>query len=114
MIRQTLFHLSCLLCFTMCNVGFVYAEESASPSCGEENCHGLTVKCGQQPVVACNEVYGLGDKCRRHVQCRTVEGKCMAIESEEFQKCKKCVEACKKKESPDDPAKVFSCEAQCE
>jgi hypothetical protein len=38
----------------------------------------------------------------------------MAIEAEEFHKCKKCVEDCKKKDSPEDPTMVLNCEALCE
>jgi hypothetical protein len=103
-----------LLFLSISSLALVYAEESASPACGEENCHGLPVKCGPQPIEACTMRYELGDRCRQYVHCTTVEGRCMAIEAEEFHKCKKCVEDCKKKDSPEDPTMVLNCEALCE
>jgi len=111
--RRINLYLRLLLSFVVISPCCIQAEEPVSSSCGVENCHGLTVKCGPHPVEACSMMYELGDKCRQHVRCETVEGKCVALESEEFHKCRTCVEQCRKKESPDDPAKVFSCEAEC-
>lgn len=81
--------------------------------CGVENCHGLDVVCGSNPVFMCTQEYLIGDKCRKYVTCENIDGKCSRIEDPQFFECKSCVEDCIKKYSTDSSMRIFECEAEC-
>jgi hypothetical protein len=79
--------------------------------CGMQNCHGLEISCGPNPVEMCDMMYQMGDNCRQYARCETIEGECRLIKDSKFEECKKCVEECLEKNS--DPADQFSCESGC-
>lgn len=81
--------------------------------CGRENCHGLEIKCGPNPAEICTEIYMLGDKCLKHVNCGIVDGACQQIQNNDFDNCKNCVETCKQQYALDSSMRVFECESQC-
>ncbi len=81
--------------------------------CGRENCHGLEIKCGPNPVEMCTMEYRLGDRCLRHVNCGIVNGACQQIPNAAFDACKACVQQCQEQFSLD-PTNLFSCESRCE
>lgn len=97
----------------------VWEEPCEEPSgdavgCGVENCHGLDITCGPNPVLMCTEEYLIGDKCRKYVTCGIVQGECTKMEDPQFIKCKSCVEECINKYSADSSMRIFECESLCE
>ena len=81
--------------------------------CGIENCHGLEIVCGENPVQMCTAMYALGDKCRQYAVCGEVDGECKQIDNEKFTSCKSCVEDCLAIYL-DNNIELFSCESSCE
>jgi hypothetical protein len=80
--------------------------------CALETCHGLDVTCGPNPPDVCTEMYGMGDKCLKYVQCGIVNGTCQVIENASFSQCKSCVENCINT-NKGDAIKGFECESNC-
>lgn len=88
-------------------------KQPTTPStCGFENCHGLDIICGNNPVEMCTMMYQLGDRCRQFAKCGVVSGTCKQIEDKQFTECKSCVQTCESKFS-NDPEKAFQCENTC-
>ncbi len=87
-------------------------NEIKKDSCGIENCHGLDIVCGSNPVEMCTSMYMIGDICRQYANCGLVNGKCQQIEDPQFIKCKNCVEECEENYSLD-TNKLFMCESEC-
>jgi hypothetical protein len=80
--------------------------------CALETCHGLDITCGPNPPDVCTDIYGMGDKCLKYVQCGIVNGTCQAIENTSFSQCKSCVENCINT-NQGDTIKAFECESNC-
>ncbi len=93
-------------------VGFTLFQGYQPPeqACGVENCHGLQVLCGPDPVEVCTEEYALGDGCRPLANCQIVSGSCQLVDLGGFEKCRNCVESCL---LLDDPILAFDCERTC-
>lgn len=83
-----------------------------SQPCGIENCHGMDVTCGPNPVEACTEEYRIGDKCRSHATCTVNAGSCGVKKDSEYDSCVSCVTLCQKQHEID-PEGLFSCESEC-
>ena len=81
-------------------------------SCGIENCHGMDIVCGYNPVQMCTMEYRIGDKCRQYARCEEINGSCQKVENPLFDECKSCVENCIA-DNKDDGIKQFECEASC-
>lgn len=81
-------------------------------NCGVENCHGLDLKCGTNPVQVCDEMYQIGDGCRQFASCGISNGKCGVIESDKFKVCKSCVSECIRQHS-NNPEFLSLCESDC-
>lgn len=80
--------------------------------CGIENCHGLEITCGSNVPEACDYRYEAGDRCRQFISCQFIDGKCQLVKSPEFEKCRSCVEECRRN-FPDDQSQFFACESEC-
>lgn len=80
--------------------------------CGRENCHGLDIKCGPNVAEICTEIYQLGDKCLRYVNCGIVNGVCRQIPNAAFDACKICAQKCET-DFAGDSMKLFDCESKC-
>lgn len=83
--------------------------------CEMQNCHGLDISCGPDAPEVCTMIYQAGDGCRQFASCQIVNEDCKPILSEEFNKCKQCVQDCYKKYPSDDleTTDFFECESQC-
>lgn len=84
----------------------------ADSVCGIENCHGLDIQCGPKIAEICTEMYAFGDRCRVYAHCGMDKGKCVLLDSEQFQLCNACVKACEEKHK-DNVVDAFSCESKC-
>ena len=81
-------------------------------SCGMENCHGLEIRCGANPVDFCTMVYTPGDRCRQYASCRIVQGSCQPVLEPAFEQCKNCVEMCANQYGSS-PMGMATCEQKC-
>lgn len=86
--------------------------QNNSGKCGIENCHGLDISCGPNIAQICDEMFMVGDQCRKYVSCQTKDGECQLISSSEFDGCKSCVEECKNLYK-DDGVNLFECAGKC-
>jgi len=86
--------------------------EIPDSACGIENCHGMQINCSTSPAENCTEEYQIGDKCRKYAKCEMQEGKCVFVNSAEFNSCVMCVNQCI--DLYNDPLNQFTCEANCE
>ena len=97
---------------TLLSKSVVAPTERSRGTCGIENCHGLEVTCGWNPVQTCTAMYELGDRCRKFVSCQAQYGECNLISTLAFDRCKTCVEECDT-HYHDDAIKLFRCEGTC-
>ncbi|VAX38002.1 hypothetical protein MNBD_UNCLBAC01-2090 [hydrothermal vent metagenome] len=110
--RKKYFKFVCI-CLVIIGVNFFIQRGClAKQACGIENCHGLDVQCGSNVVEMCTEMYAFGDRCRVYAKCEIKDDECVLFESEEFQSCKKCVQACAEKYADDILEESF-CESTC-
>ncbi|MDD1703089.1 MAG: hypothetical protein LUQ31_08945 [Methanoregula sp.] len=63
--------------------------------CGVENCHGVTVQCGSNPVQACTNEIDAGDRCRSYASCQVVDNVCQVVTQTKYDKCTACIQSCK-------------------
>ena len=84
----------------------------ANTTCGMENCHGLLVRCGAQPVNFCTTEYVPGDRCRQFASCHIVQGSCQLALDPAFERCKNCVEMCSGQYGNNQMA-MMTCEQKC-
>jgi len=84
----------------------------AVTACGMENCHGLEIRCGANPVDFCTAVYTPGDRCREYASCRIVQNSCQLVTDPKFDTCKGCVEMCSAQYG-NSPNLMASCEQKC-
>ena len=84
----------------------------ANTTCGMENCHGLAVRCGAQPVNFCTTEYVPGDRCRTYASCHIVQGSCQLVTEGPFERCKNCVEMCNNQYGSS-PMAMMTCEQKC-
>lgn len=87
-------------------------KPTTGAKCGLENCHGMDMVCGPNPVEICTEIYMAGDNCRQFASCETTNGKCQLAKSPKFDACKSCVEKCTA-DNKDNPTNFFQCESKC-
>jgi len=90
----------------------VKPPESFSRKCGIENCHGLEIECGSNVDRECTAIYAPGDDCRQFANCEMASGQCVQVDSSRFDRCKACVNGCKKN-SHNNPAEFSACEQKC-
>ena len=81
-------------------------------TCGMENCHGVDVRCGAQPVNYCTQEYVPSDRCRQYASCRIVQGSCQVVTDPKFDTCKGCIEMCSAQYG-NSPNLMASCEQKC-
>lgn len=62
--------------------------------CGVENCHGVTVQCGSNPVDTCTSEIDSGDRCRKYATCQVVDNVCQVVTQTPYEKCKACIKSC--------------------
>ncbi|MFA5332352.1 MAG: hypothetical protein WC342_08240 [Methanoregula sp.] len=62
--------------------------------CGAENCHGVTVQCGSNPVDSCTSEINVGDRCRKYATCQVVDNVCQVVTQTPYEKCKACIQSC--------------------
>lgn len=80
--------------------------------CGIENCHGLEIVCGSNPVQMCTMIYQLGDVCRQFASCKVLDGRCQQVENPKFIACKACAQKCQT-DFARDPSAALNCESRC-
>lgn len=94
-------------------VFLVYPRDPPKPIvCGMENCHGLSLVCGANPVQNCDMVYSFGDNCRRFAKCMVVNQTCMISVENRFGECINCINECAKLLNSD-YLKAMECEYRC-
>ncbi|MCK5015232.1 MAG: hypothetical protein KAS66_15585 [Candidatus Omnitrophica bacterium] len=111
--KKTLFLFTIVLLALCSAVLALEKRDQSRPRCGIENCHGLDIICGENVPKECTEIYMFGDRCRQYAKCAIVDGKCMFIESKEFNECKLCIEKCCETLENNMP-ESFGCESRCE
>lgn len=91
----------------------LYADDiqakKASLKCGLESCHGLDLKCGNNPPKICSQMYAIGDFCREYAKCEISNGNCVLIKNTKLNSCIACMKACPTK----DTIKHADCEIEC-
>jgi len=105
-----------------CTSDLLYGTPFASPTptvttpapatCEMENCHGLEIRCGANPVNFCTAVYTPGDRCRQYASCRIVQGSCQVVTDPKFETCKGCIDMCSAQYG-NSPNLMASCEQKC-
>lgn len=80
-----------------------------SIKCGLESCHGLDLKCGNNPPDICSQMYAIGDFCREYAKCEISNGNCVLTKNTRLNSCVICMKACPTKEA----IKHSDCEMEC-
>lgn len=92
---------------------FITPQNPGSADCVLTPCHGVDLTCGPAISEVCTEVYQLGDKCRRFVNCTIDDNKTCRMETiPGFDACKSCILVCLN-ESRGNPSLAFACEEKC-
>jgi len=88
-------------------------DETINKSCGIQNCNGLNIVCGPNPVETCPAIYQIGDVCRQYARCSiNKDGICREDKTPQFADCKECVERCLRRYDKDQ-VKMSDCESLC-
>jgi hypothetical protein len=112
-----------LMCIGLVILGVIFIPKILSTNPGDvtprvceiTNCHGLDIKCGDNPPDMCTEEYLVGDSCRKFAECSNVGSTCSFIPNTEFSECKNCVDKCKAGFNNDNQVSdQFDCAESCQ
>ena len=73
------------------------SQQQSEQVCQILNCHGLDIQCGFAEPLVCDQMYRVGDFCRRFVRCEVKDGQCAVVADDQFEACRDCVKACEEK-----------------
>ena len=111
-----------LICCGIVVAGFIFIPKILNTipgitnptTCQISDCHGMDIKCGNNPPPMCTMEYQIGDGCRQFATCSQNAATCTFNPSTEFTQCKTCVEECiETYKSEDEIMDKLSCVETC-